>query len=483
MDIEIKTPIKMKPRVEKIGEGTYGKVYQYSLHNKIWVEKITDFYDSHNQQLCISNLTEMCYYKLVSGVSKVNDLKMDILSYKKSKYRMNIPKYDYCLTKFIKNNTIEVRKSLFLKVFEQLSRNLIQLHDIGISHGDLKPNNIVINADGELSIIDYGTFMYECLNNNISPGCTYEYQAPELFREYFPVETEIFYHGPFNDVWSFGLIVLEYLIGYRVNYLEEKHDKFRIKIIGQYITNNKIKIKKILRETNLFSSSEIDYYYSIIKSCLVIDHSKRITMRKWYDKMFNVKLNTFTIKEKVEIYNNPIRDNECDELDEKNREILTIYTKEKIDLTIKQLNDTLLTLSNKNEIMKYIPGAIKLFKRYIQQKYSCINLYLSLVYCLYIYSALFADEIIYKDFIKNIKIDNKTLYTNIIDIITTLQFDIFRNDVMIMTFRHFRKNNRFVSKDIILYAYDVGIKYHMFTDEEQFGSVLKYINNLYSVKL
>jgi serine/threonine-protein kinase len=43
-----------------------------------------------------------------------------------------------------------------IRIFVQVAKGLAALHAMGYAHCDLKPNNILVNADGDVKIIDFG---------------------------------------------------------------------------------------------------------------------------------------------------------------------------------------------------------------------------------------------------------------------------------------------------------------------------------------
>jgi serine/threonine protein kinase len=83
------------------------------------------------------------------------------------------------------------------------------MHAQGFIHQDLKPLNILLNADGRTLIADFGTS--RCKANDHTPTSntgTPRYAAPELFQEESRTKKV--------DVFSFGLICYEIVVGQAV---------------------------------------------------------------------------------------------------------------------------------------------------------------------------------------------------------------------------------------------------------------------------
>jgi glycogen synthase kinase 3 beta len=93
----------------------------------------------------------------------------------------------------------------------QLCRGLAHLHGMGISHRDLKPQNILIDTRRNiLKICDFGSAKaLEDDEPNIAYICTRHYRAPELI---VGDEGQICYTSAV-DVWSAGCVIAEMLIG------------------------------------------------------------------------------------------------------------------------------------------------------------------------------------------------------------------------------------------------------------------------------
>jgi mitogen-activated protein kinase kinase kinase 17/18 len=84
-------------------------------------------------------------------------------------------------------------------------RGLVYLHERSVVHGDVKPRNVVIGADGRAKVADFG-----CARAASSPagrpiGGTPAFMAPEVARG----EDQ----GPAADVWALGCTVVEMATG------------------------------------------------------------------------------------------------------------------------------------------------------------------------------------------------------------------------------------------------------------------------------
>lgn len=98
---------------------------------------------------------------------------------------------------------------LLRQIIPNINDGLKAIHDAGIIHKDLKPSNIMLNADGvTVSIIDFGISSAVDDSSTIlvtKTGMTPEYSAPETFKN-------IFYEG--SDYYSFGITLFELFCGY-----------------------------------------------------------------------------------------------------------------------------------------------------------------------------------------------------------------------------------------------------------------------------
>ncbi|KAK9254161.1 kinase-like domain-containing protein [Lipomyces tetrasporus] len=93
-------------------------------------------------------------------------------------------------------------------IFYQVASAVDHLHKVGVVHRDIKDENIVLDGDGNIKLIDFGSAAY--LKNGpftVFVG-TIDYAAPEVLRGQ-P------YGGKEQDVWAAGILL--YTIMYKEN--------------------------------------------------------------------------------------------------------------------------------------------------------------------------------------------------------------------------------------------------------------------------
>ncbi|XP_052727854.1 CBL-interacting protein kinase 23 [Vigna angularis] len=107
-------------------------------------------------------------------------------------------------------NTGRMEEPEARKYFQQLIHAVDYCHGIGVSHKNLKPENLLVDADGVLKIIDFGVNM---LSQQVgSDGLLHtarglpHYIAPEVMN--------IGYEDAKSDIWSCGVILFFLLAGY-----------------------------------------------------------------------------------------------------------------------------------------------------------------------------------------------------------------------------------------------------------------------------
>ncbi|MEM9944313.1 MAG: serine/threonine-protein kinase, partial [Planctomycetota bacterium] len=73
-----------------------------------------------------------------------------------------------------------------LKTLVRIAEGLLQAHKNGLVHRDLKPSNIIINADGDICLVDFGLALHDDLSadewEDRSIVGTPQYMAPEQIR-------------------------------------------------------------------------------------------------------------------------------------------------------------------------------------------------------------------------------------------------------------------------------------------------------------
>jgi serine/threonine protein kinase len=320
-----------------IGEGSYGKVYRDHKNSasvfkeiKLWIHDTTN----HDQFVFIeNNFKELIFYQLLFLFYKQNysnfslsflfNIKFThILIPDKIEVHNNVAKIYFENRGTILNDIKFTSLNQFNQIFKQLSQTIYELFDSNITHGDLKPTNVLIkntNGDNSLQVtlIDFGSI---CFFHNINitqpyQRCTIIYISPEeLIEQKYSIA---------NDWWSLGVIMFEFIteksfipslmVFYKLNsksiqqfideiFYNKKTKDFDSK---QYLTLfiKKLKQKHIdyFIESQItpqlhslsklhMKDDDITQLKSLIKYLLTIDKIERINNKNHIIKYFNLEL-------------------------------------------------------------------------------------------------------------------------------------------------------------------------------------------------
>ncbi|MEW6336023.1 MAG: serine/threonine-protein kinase [Acidobacteriota bacterium] len=95
-----------------------------------------------------------------------------------------------------------------LNIAIQVAEGLLEAHEHGVAHRDIKPGNVLIDHDGRVKIVDFGLATLVGLPQEPERGMimgTLAYMSPEQTRNE-PVDHR-------SDIWSLGVTIVEMLTG------------------------------------------------------------------------------------------------------------------------------------------------------------------------------------------------------------------------------------------------------------------------------
>ena len=112
----------------------------------------------------------------------------------------------FSLRQLIKNHydNKPIPNGLLLQIIRQTCLGLSHMHENGLVHCDLKPDNIMVSLDGDLKLIDFdlslyiGEHQYMSLHDIIG---TTKYIPPECIH--------IKVYSRYTDMWSFGVMLYQ----------------------------------------------------------------------------------------------------------------------------------------------------------------------------------------------------------------------------------------------------------------------------------
>uniref|UniRef100_A0A8C7RF54 cyclin-dependent kinase n=1 Tax=Oncorhynchus mykiss TaxID=8022 RepID=A0A8C7RF54_ONCMY len=189
-------------KVEKIGEGTYGVVYK--AKNKVTGETVAlkkIRLDTETEGVPSTAIREI---SLLKELSHPNIVKLCDVIHTENKLYLVFEFLHQDLKKFMDSSVSGISLPLVKSYLFQLLQGLAFCHSHRVLHRDLKPQNLLINAQGEIKLADFGlarafgvpvrTYTHEVV--------TLWYRAPEILLG-------CKYYSTAVDIWSLGCIFAE----------------------------------------------------------------------------------------------------------------------------------------------------------------------------------------------------------------------------------------------------------------------------------
>jgi len=428
MDSVIKTIIKEK---KIIGRGSFGKIYHSQTYPNYIVKKMNKFHICNIEYIC-NNIKELWWHIVLSKINLNNVSTM-------KNYYIDCD-YIYMLMKHngtsiydkineiinIKDNE-ELKKQKHIELLKCIpnilfscSKVLYCLHRCKMRHGDLTSSNILINEKNEVSVIDWGSVIFNKVRTSLYNQCAIIFSPPELKHN----EKNLFKNIPSikNDIFSLGIVILNIIDIHsncidKFNKYKNKCEIYDIDYINdeiEIILNSTVKSEKYISETLN------ERVFFLLKKMLEYNIETRIDIETLYMDSFFLEFRKKDIFDKNVIYNFFKNTNHiCYPIDEYNN-ILVISLYNFLKKYKETIHSTQYAKVFDSRIIFDI--SIKLFYNYKNKSGKIKNHINSYIIC-------FLGCIKWTDTILNDDFTLKDLYIYYLELFNSLEFD-FRKKIL-----------------------------------------------------
>lgn len=191
--------------IEKLGSGGYGTVYSaISNTGMIAVKK----YKNSGDSISIEILREIA---ILFGIRHKHIILALFVSIT-DEIHLGLEHWGYSLRKYIRKNDIRTRLENVEILLIHTCKAICYLHNSGIFHRDIKPDNILVKTMDSNPVFKLCDFGLAKQGTGTAPYLgtgnvgTYSYRALELFSN------NVCYNGS-SDMWSLGCVLYEFVSG------------------------------------------------------------------------------------------------------------------------------------------------------------------------------------------------------------------------------------------------------------------------------
>ncbi|XP_063902285.1 cyclin-dependent kinase 5 homolog [Zophobas morio] len=237
-------------KLQRLGKGSYAKVYKgISKVNECFCT-LKEIEIDFEEGIPCTAIREASILKVLKHANIVS---LHDIVYTKTHFTLIIEYLDMDLKQFMEISRSPLPINIIQLFVYQLIRGLAYCHSKKIMHRDLKPQNLLINMNGELKIADFGLARAKGLpiDTLSEEVVTLWYRPPDVLLGSVKYDTSI-------DMWSAGCIFAELLQRSPLFPGKEKEDQIIkiIKLLGippSQLRNSKI----LLREKfNIYFTSQ-----------------------------------------------------------------------------------------------------------------------------------------------------------------------------------------------------------------------------------
>ena len=204
--------------IRKLGEGGFGVVYQTEKKGKKYALKFI----KENKNKLVYELKKE--FSLVSGVEHPNILKVHEFNATASFDTKRFETAPFIAMDYIEGlkalDVTQINRDNLYQILSQMIDGLQAVHNAGLVHKDLKPNNILITPDFQVKISDFGLGKIITEHSDLalslrqSISRTRESNGLEGTLGYFPNDPEEHEHTDQRfDLYSIGVILYQMLLG------------------------------------------------------------------------------------------------------------------------------------------------------------------------------------------------------------------------------------------------------------------------------
>uniref|UniRef100_A0A1A9VDD2 Cyclin-dependent kinase 5 homolog n=1 Tax=Glossina austeni TaxID=7395 RepID=A0A1A9VDD2_GLOAU len=189
-------------KLEKIGEGTYGTVFKGRNRETMEIVALKRVrLDEDDEGVPSSALREIC---LLKELKHKNIVRLYDVLHSEKKLTLVFEHCDQDLKKYFDSLNGDIDMAVCRSFMLQLLRGLAFCHSHNVLHRDLKPQNLLINKNGELKLADFGLarafgIPVKCYSAEV---VTLWYRPPDVLFGAKLYTTSI-------DMWSAGCIFAE----------------------------------------------------------------------------------------------------------------------------------------------------------------------------------------------------------------------------------------------------------------------------------